>query len=606
MASLSSTSPLITLGTTISTPSSHHTARTDGDNVGDTSALTSVDDLDDDDDQLLPPPYRDAAQLPFMIKNQLQIHLEEKMYPETLNMLHALLSNCASFSPPSKEQGSQPPQTVYVPPPHQLAFISSLAIHPRFTSAPPDVETTTPPVRDGTAALSYLRGLLSIVGPINANFRQAFEFKPPPSSSHDRRSRRGDVFGNWSTSGMSGADSDASSSDVMTGTFAREGVIWHRASDFWSVLGWSFWCAAFVPGRWKYWKPWLEFVVTVLEQDWDDRLAMDEKTTTAGDEPYPNLKGSLLVAYLEDITKARKTVQKEVMKALTFALEAGDRKVYGEVFTNEELVGPRTIKRKRANTTLDLENGCFGDYDDDDSDLENEGDSQELPCSSARSARGVQKRTKKAMESDAGPRPAAFRLPDGVAETIPFRLRIFRLLSAAAHYLRDVSFPTSELYQSFSYKIRTSPLPVFELFLKAHNDLSDVSKVLLYRNVLDGLLPPNGLPDPDRVDRDTNSRDDISALEVMLQKCFLPFPAGRITAEDNAKLSIVLENMLWVLYLASDITDAAGLGKAIETGIKAREAKIKGRGRAGGVDRLGREMLARSSNNLRVFARILG
>lgn len=63
------------------------------------------------------------------------------------------------------------------------------------------------------------------------------------------------------------------------------------------------------------------------------------------------------------------------MKVLIFVLEVGDRKVYGEVFMNEELVGLRIIKRKRVDIMLDLENGCFGDYDDDDLDLENEGDS---------------------------------------------------------------------------------------------------------------------------------------------------------------------------------------------------------------------------------------
>ncbi|KAK4204392.1 hypothetical protein QBC40DRAFT_332417 [Triangularia verruculosa] len=602
MATLTLTSPLTTLGTTISTPSSYHTARTDGEHAGDVSALTSVDDFDEYD-ETLPVPYREAAQLPYEVKNQIQIHLEERLYPAALSLLHDLLSQCASFSPPSKNQASRPPEKVYVPPPHQLAFLSSLAIHPRFTSAPLSEDKTSSSTRDGAAALSYLRGLLSVAGPVNANFRQAFEFKPAPSSlGRIRRSKRGDLFGDWPTSDMSGTDSDASSSDVMGGTFAKTGVLWHRATDFWQVLGWSFWCAAFAPGRWNYWKPWLEFVVTVLEQDWDDRLAMDEKTTTE-DEPYPMLRNSLLVNYLEDINRQRKHVLKEVMRALTFALEAGEKETYGEVFPGEKVVGSRQVKRKRADTVLDLENGCFGDYEDDDLDLEGEGDSQEMPSGSVRSMSRVRRRTQKAMDSDCGPPVAMFRLTDGVAETIPLRLRIFRLLSAAAHYLPDASFPTPELYQSFSDKVRTSPLPVFRLFMEAHNDLPGFVKVSLYRNIVDDLLP-NGLPDPGDVDPESDSRNGIS--EVMMQKCFLPFPAGRITAEDNAKLSLLLENMLWYLYSATEVTDTKRLKQAIETGIKAREAKIKGRGRGNAVDKLAREMLTRSTNNLRLFVRILG
>lgn len=81
---------------------------------------------------------------------------------------------------------------------------------------------------------------------------------------------------------------------------------------------------------------------------------------------------------------------------------------------------------------------------------------------------------------------------------------------------------------------------------------------------------------------------------------------GRIIVEDNVKLLIVLENMLWGLYLVRDIMDVVGFGKVIEMGIKVRDVKIKGRGRVGGVDRLGREMFVRLSNNLRVFVRIFG
>ena len=69
------TSPLTNLGT-ISTPESYYTARNSPSNAADETALTSpVEPPQEDDD----PGYRDAVQLPHVLKSHCQIHLEEQL-----------------------------------------------------------------------------------------------------------------------------------------------------------------------------------------------------------------------------------------------------------------------------------------------------------------------------------------------------------------------------------------------------------------------------------------------------------------------------------------------------------------------------------------------
>ena len=107
-----------------------------------------------------------------------------------------------------------------------------------------------------------MNGLLNVVGPVSANLRAAFKF-----SGSDRSKGRGRSYNS-----SSDPDSD---SDCVKITYAAEQSIWRRAPDFWSVLGWAFRCAFSYPHRWKCWKLWLDYMVEVLEQDWDWRVSED-------------------------------------------------------------------------------------------------------------------------------------------------------------------------------------------------------------------------------------------------------------------------------------------------------------------------------------------
>ncbi|KAK3302445.1 uncharacterized protein B0T15DRAFT_487574 [Chaetomium strumarium] len=519
------------------------------------------------------------------------------------------------------------PKPARIPPPSQLALLATLPIHPSFTSRP--LETAN--VHAASHALSYLRSLLRTVGPLNANFRAALDFRSSststPSSHYPPRPRRtGRVNGGGGGSGsrsrggtpLSGDDDTASASsdsDALGGPFASSQLVFRRAPDFWSVLGWAFRCAAEQQSqpqqqqsstsyavRWRYWRVWLEFVVAVLEADWDERLARDQEESDKRDG-YPMLSGSLLVAYLDGLRRERKNVVREVLRAVFAFCDAenlaSDRAMYREVFEKETVVGQsgKKSKRKRAGeAVVDLENDLFGDYLDEDEFTSDEEDAEgeDLPVPKARRKPGRKPRG----EGGAG---SAFTLTDDIAETVPFRLRIFRLLSAASYYLPETFTPVDELYEKFTDAVRGLPLPMFRLFVASHPPFLPASvQVSFLRMVIEAMLPRH--PDPADVDPECESRHGVTVL--MMEECFLPFAANRVMAEDNAKLSLALESLLWFVYAQIGIEYSEGLRRAVETGIKAREQRIKKRA-AGAADKAAREMLARSARSLRVLVDVV-
>lgn len=67
--------------------------------------------------------------------------------------------------------------------------------------------------------------------------------------------------------------------------------------------------------------------------------------------------------------------------------------------------------------------------------------------------------------------------------------------------------------------------------------------------------------------------DDIS--QEILEKCFLPFAANTSSTVDNAKVSILVENMFRLVLTVATVYHTPCLDAAIERGILARENKAK-------------------------------
>ena len=351
---------------------------------------------------------------------------------------------------------------------------------------------------------------------------------------------------------------------------------------------------------------WLEFVVGVLEKDFDERFARDEQD--GGEEGgYKALAGGLMVAYVEGERRERRNVLGQVLRAV-FAFSDGenvvsDRAVFQEVFEREVVVGVKSKRKRGEGAVVDLENDRFGDYLDGEEEIEEDDEEEEAEDDSEPAAPWPQK-GRRPKTKPKPPTTPSFTLTDDIASTVPFRLRIFRLLSGVAYYLPSAFAPADELYERFTQLVRGLPLPMFQLFISSRPPLlPEPLQVLLLREILDAMLPRH--PDPADVDPAHGGGNDVSLL--VLERCFLPFAANRVTAEDNAKLSIALESLLWFAYAKIDVEDVGGLRGAVEKGIKAREDRIKrrGGGRVDGADKAAREALARSARNLRALVGVV-
>ncbi|KAK4443942.1 hypothetical protein QBC34DRAFT_442931 [Podospora aff. communis PSN243] len=596
---MSVTSPL-TSARSISTPTSYETGRNSSHEADITGISSPV-----ADDCFKGPRYRPAERPVRELSGQCNIQLEEELYLPTILLLDNLLTDGTAplglkIAPPGR-----------VPPPPQLAFLNTLTIHPSYTSRSPN----TTNLHVAARALAFLRGVLELAGPVNANFRSAFIFRRPTRYRESRRGARYD---------SSPCISSYSSSDTegLEGRLANEQSIWRRGTDFWSVLGWAFRCASSYPERWRHWQVWLEYMVQVLEKDWDDRKAMDlneegiEEGQESPDWKWLNLRESLLVIYLEDLKRDRKDVLKEVMRALmAFTVEdTVDSKVYQEVFERELAPPPGKSKRKRAATAGEPEPEEFKSLADWalDEDFGSEDEDEGIPGSPTPRRRTTIRikttgRKPGRPRITTSPKAQSFKVSDSMTETVLLRLRLFRLLSAAAAWIPDLSFQVDDLYHTFTERVCTAPLPMFRVFIDslpfAYN-IDSFIHVSLLRHFAEKLLT-HKRPDPEDIEPDIKG----GIPPMVVAKCFLPYAADRVMVEENAKVSLVLDSMAWYIYRnAEEITpeEVKQLGSAVGKGIKAREDKIKKRN-AGltAADREAREILDRSTRSLRVFVQVL-
>ncbi len=117
--------------------------------------------------------------------------------------------------------------------------------------------------------------------------------------------------------------------------------------------------------------------------------------------------------------------------------------------------------------------------------------------------------------------------------------------------------------------IKPLPLSTFSLVLSTSSSskMSDLVYVSLTQLLL-RQLSPNTAPRPNR------ANDDISQGD--LERSFLPFPAYTSSVSDNAKVSILVENLLRLFLRNCHYDRRQDLISAIENGILARENKIKG------------------------------
>ncbi|EFQ24929.1 hypothetical protein CGRA01v4_06811 [Colletotrichum graminicola] len=488
----------------------------------------------------LKPMYSPASQLPRELKEHCLVYLEEHLYSGALGLYHGLLT--AGHS--RKDKVKKP---VHVPPPAHLALLNTLAIHPSHTTRAAGSER----LEIGSQALAYLRNLLGIAGPVNAGLRDAFQFH---GAQYGRRNRYHEE-----------EDVDLEGDQIANNKLANEESIWHRAQDFWSVVGWAFNCSRIHPHRWRFWKVWLEFMLDVLETDVYERKRMDEDALTSPQE-WANMSESILVMYIRQKTDSGRGALRMILQAVFADGSTSYMAKFPEVFNKETKGLASDDKKRKRMATLDIENDQFGDYFNDPTDSE---PSETGSPGTSRTSRTPQTKSEEAI------------VPV-LAESMPLRLRLMELMSEVAYNLPETFMDHNDYATELCRLLKQQPLSFFHQFITDMNvyvqRYDGAFKIDLLTIQLDQLLP-SGYVDPRKVCKG-ESNGIVINVDV-LEQCYLGTNANTIDPDDNARVALILESLLHILP-AEGIREASDrLREATAQGIEAREAKAKGSGRRG-------------------------
>ncbi|MCJ1462753.1 hypothetical protein MMC07_001356 [Pseudocyphellaria aurata] len=509
-----------------------------------------------------PPVYRSVKLLPFELREHCKIYFEETLYSRALKLLISLVASGNT---------SIPPQSAFVPPPHHLAFVATLAIHPTLTTrARSDARA-----EEANLALRYLRLVLKTVGPINANLAESFLFTGLGSSSRRRNSGRRKPVGDGS--GPSGDDLDRIDNDL-----AESEALWARAEDIWQVVGWAFNCSVLHKKRWTRWSLWLDYMLDVLQKDWDTRgVEFGQSEEPADDEDDPRKK-SIIVRSLNPESR----IGGKERKLVRAVFADGGPKAAGEfteLWRNETKERKKDVDRKKIETRINIEMDEYGDYMEEEKDSDLEDVDPESPEDIHRSRHN---------ESNSAAMLPDLANPLGGMDAINLRLRILSLLSTVSAILPHSFTPLASLYDLYLEHIRPLPLPTFFLLMSPaslrHFHPGAASSLAQY--ILHSIIASSA-PLP--------AKDDLT--QNVLEDCYLPFAANTSSIADNAKVSLCVETLLRILNLHLGLAWTPRLQDAMEEGIHARDSKAKKSGRklarAGGDTE--REWLVGSANRIR-------
>lgn len=348
-------------------------------------------------------------------------------------------------------------------------------------------------------------------------------------------------------------------------------------------------CSTLYPRRWPYWKSWLEFMLDTMARDWEERERLDleahEADGNVGDVPIAARSDSIIAMYLEQQSGRRGTF-KAILKAM-FADGDGISLAFQKVFAGERK-GPKSASKKRKRETLDLDKDKWGDYCDDDG----------LSSGTSEPPTPEKSRGQKKDASYGTSQP-------GLSETVRIRLRLFRVLSMAVYTLQPEDL--GDLYDDFAAAVKVLPLPMFCLVVSPQdNPMLDEAQITVLKELLT-LLTPNRSKDPARVDPEAEAQGALSV--AMLQECWAPHHANTLALDDNAKLSVVIESVLQLLWTKDQIGHSEELADAIRKGIDAREARTKrkrlGKGKADPSEVLAQDVLKNSSERLDVLLNVI-
>jgi len=463
---------------------------------------------------------------------------------------------------------------VFVPSPPLLAVAATFLVHPSTTTRAKSPEEQEAP----SAALRLLRLTNTLVGPITARFDTAFAFTHFEASRHGGIRRRASK-----DEGTSGNEMLRNEWKLLNTELGQSSAVWSRAEDFWHAVGWAFNCSVLHPERWESWQVWLQFMIEVLEDDWNERKRqVEQEVSGAGNEKEQKrlrqdiLQQSLIFRYI-DGSSGSYGQNRRILRAIFADGTSSSVNEFREVFRNELKQLKRdqeNIKKREAKVNID--EGQYGDYltKDDDESEEGDGVTDNLTTTERRP-----KRTRRGTRnSTAEQQPTATATTNntpyshgtlsllGGLPSLALRQRLLHLLSAVSESLPDTFTTLEELYHLFVENIRHLPLPIYQSFISPHvlpyfsaAAQTTLCEFLLFR------LRESTAPET----------EEEYLSQTKLEQCFLPYAASTASVVDNTKMAIALEALVMLLAESEMLKVTPELRTAVEDGIMARADKAQ-------------------------------
>ncbi|KAI1500435.1 hypothetical protein F5X99DRAFT_410133 [Biscogniauxia marginata] len=483
--------------------------------------------------------HRKAKRLPPELREHCRVYLEENLHQYTLNLLNSLLS--------ARRDSLRYP--AYCPPPSQLSLLNTIIVHPDFTTRPK--ESNWPEV--AVESLVYLRSILTLFGPINAGFKESTRFTSGPAFSRASTPESDNTAENQNDDHR---DADERGQVRLSGKHSDDSI-WRRGQDFFTVVGWAFNCSVLYPSRWRYWKQWLDFMLDLLEKDLEERCRLDNES---GQDGMPRLRESILAGYLSQRSGRSAGMAKWIMKAIFADGSKSASSLFQEVWYKEHRGMSHNAMNKRKREKVNIEKGEFGGWLDNDSVYSSQASEPPTPQKRRRNVGKMDRNEFQALEPT-------------FMDSIPLRQRLFSALSYLCFHLPDAPLDLTDLYENLEATIKSLPLPIFTAFVTSSASALRVdSQITILQGIVELFMPSSALS-PAKVDRARHEAGGISP--AILERCFLPYAANTISAEDNAKVSVLLENLIQIIWCDGSEDFSASLGDAVLKGIDARAAKVK-------------------------------
>lgn len=492
--------------------------------------------------------YREVKHLSYELREHCMIYFEERLCMQFLQQTHILPNLTASDIPAinflisllTTGNTLNSPTPALLPPAQHLALVATLVVHPTLTTRAKSQDHS----EAADLALRYLRLVLQLVGPVNGDLQDAFAYWGVGTSS-----RRGGSGRRRTGEDVSSTNDELNS---INSELATTGALWSRVEDFWQVVGWAFNCSILHKKRWKRWSLWLEYMIEVLETDWEIRGEDIGQSDIDKDADQDPREQSMIVMYLSS-DGATTNREKKILRAVFADANPRTLAEFPEVWRNEtkELKKDGTVKKREAR--IDIEEDNYGDYmeEDEDSDLEDNLNSPPTPSFPA-----LVKSTSTTNVTNTL----------GGMDAIILRLRLLSLLSTVSAILPHVFTHLVTLYDIYLEHIRPIPLPTFFLIMSPSSlkfftpsAASSLTQFIL-RSIIATSAP---LPPKDDLEQD------------ILERSYLPYAANTGSVADNAKVSICVETLLRLLDKHIGLVWSEELQNAMEAGIEARESKAK-------------------------------